>query len=121
MSHSWWYAAWRLVVCECRQSVLVSATLHSKLGAVAEELLSDPVAVGLELQRDASGNMALLDTGPAVDAFQLPKSLQQLYMDVPVKLRLPVLLGVPHLRSRHRQRPAQLTACAGFAPDCRTV
>lgn len=74
--------------------MLVSATLHSKLGTVAEELLSDPVAVGLQLQRDASGNMALLDTRPQVDAFQLPKSLQQLYMDVPVKLRLPVLLGL---------------------------
>lgn len=77
----------------CRQSVLVSATLHSKLGAVAEELLSDPVAVGLEIQRDAAGNVALLDTGPPVDSFQLPKNLQQLYMDVPVKMRMPVLLG----------------------------
>lgn len=94
----------------CRQSVLVSATLHSKLGTVAEELLSDPVAVGLQLQRDASGNMALLDTGPAVDAFQLPKSLQQLYMDVPVKLRLPVLFGVFHAPPLHRQ-------CARLLPQ----
>eukprot|EP00892_Ulva_mutabilis_P010766 jgi/Ulvmu1/8061/UM004_0298.1 len=91
-----------------RQSVLVSATLHSKLGAVAEELLSDPVAVGLEMQRDAAGNVALLDTGPPVDAFQLPKNLQQLYMDVPVKMRLPVLLGT-------------LRLCCSRTPKCKAV
>jgi superfamily II DNA/RNA helicase len=77
----------------CRQNVLVSATLHSKLGNVAAELLNDPVAVGLQLQRDDDGNVMLAEDGPAEGAFQLPQSLQQLYMEVPVKLRLPALLG----------------------------
>lgn len=35
----------------------------------------------------------LAEDGPAEGAFQLPKSLQQLYMEVPVKMRLPALLG----------------------------
>ena len=77
----------------CRQSVLVSATLHSKLGSVAAELLNDPVAVGLQLQRDEGGAVMLAEDGPVDGAFLLPKSLQQLYMEVPVKMRLPSLLG----------------------------
>lgn len=74
--------------------MLVSATLHSKLGAVAEELLDNPMAVGLELQHDASGKVVLSEGGRPEGTYQLPKSLQQLYMEVPVKMRLPALLGV---------------------------
>lgn len=73
--------------------MLVSATLHSNLGTVAAELLNDPVAVGLQLQRDEEGAVVLAEDGPAEGSFQLPKSLQQLYMEVPVKMRLPSLLG----------------------------
>jgi hypothetical protein len=78
--------------------VLVSATLHSQLGSVAQELLDAPVAVGLDLANDAEGKVMLTEAAGAASTFQLPQSLQQLYMEVPVKMRLPALLGTPCLR-----------------------
>ena len=81
---------------DCRQSVLVSATLNGKLGVLASRILTDPVHVGFTAKVGADGRLdlegAVIDEG---EAFELPKGLQQLYMDVPVKLRLPTLLGMP--------------------------
>jgi hypothetical protein len=77
--------------------VLVSATLQEKLATLVDTLLTNPVPVGLQLQRDqAAGSLKLQEVGDSLsERYQLPPGLQQLYMDVPVKLRLPALLGAP--------------------------
>lgn len=77
-----------------RQTVLVSATLQDKLATFASQLLRDPLAVGLQLRYDASKNLRMREVKDAAEeSFQMPAGLQQLFMDVPPKLRLPALLG----------------------------
>lgn len=77
--------------------MLVSATLHAKLGALASRILRDPVQVGLTAPVAPDGTLALEQAVLAGEeaSYELPKGLQQLYMDVPLKLRLPTLLGAP--------------------------
>jgi hypothetical protein len=87
--------------------VLVSATLRGKLASLVDTLLTDPAVVGLQLRRGGADEALLLEEavgaggehrgsagdGGGQDRFQLPPGLQQLYVDVPTKLRLPALLG----------------------------
>lgn len=79
----------------CRQSVLVSATLHQKLGHLADKLLKNPVPVGVAASHSKDGVLVLAEPEDkdVMPAYELPKGLHQLYMDVPVKLRLATLLG----------------------------
>ena len=89
---------------KCRQTVLVSATLRDKLAKLATQLLRDPVAVGLQLRVAADATLQLQELqGAKEESFELPPGLQQLYMDVPTKLRLPTLIGAPSIWSRQPQ------------------
>lgn len=80
--------------------MLASATLQGKLETFAQELLHEPAAVGLQVPHPDGTHAA--DYAEVVNAvvpapqFELPAGLQQLYMDVPTKLRLPTLLGAQH-------------------------
>ena len=79
--------------------MLVSATLRDKLAKLATQLLRDPVAVGLQLRVAADATLQLQELqGAKEESFELPPGLQQLYMDVPTKLRLPTLIGAPSIR-----------------------
>lgn len=83
--------------------MLVSATLSDRLAQLAQRLLRDPVAIGLHVQYDAQRGLLLREKADArAEAFEMPAGLQQLFMDVPTKLRLPTLLGAPP-RVAHRQ------------------
>jgi superfamily II DNA/RNA helicase len=79
----------------CRQTVLVSATLQDRLATLAGRLLKDPVAVGLHLRHHESKGLVIQEEAGHSEAFKMPAGLQQLFVDVPSKLRLPTLLGVP--------------------------
>ena len=76
--------------------MLVSATLSDRLAQLAQRLLRDPVPIGLQIQYDAQSGLQLREAAAAhAEAFEMPAGLQQLFMDVPTKLRLPTLLGAP--------------------------
>lgn len=97
-----------------RRSVLLSATLHRELGALAGLSLEDPAVVGWEVGRDAGGKITLAEADPdgdhtpaangpnppanASDSFDIPKQLRQSFMTVPCKLRLVALAAALRLK-----------------------
>lgn len=70
----------------------MSATLQDKLAKLAQRILKSPAAVGLTLP--STGDQIVHLQEAAFDSFEMPVGLQQLFMDVPWKLRLPALIGM---------------------------
>ncbi|GFR40715.1 hypothetical protein Agub_g1322 [Astrephomene gubernaculifera] len=116
---------------ERRRTVLVSATLHRQLGALAELALRDPAVVGFE--RQGGGGELLPSTttlaaatanaaaagGPAEDplsSFSLPASLRQTWLEVPAKERLVALAAL--LRNRTARRRVGGTKVVVFLSSC---
>lgn len=100
----------------CRQTVLVSATLREQLATLAGRLLKDPIAVGLHLQYHESKGLLLLEEAGHSETFQMPAGLQQLFVDVPTKLRLPTLLGAPGCPRVHASGSSCVTPCHAGVP-----
>jgi hypothetical protein len=72
----------------------VSATLQEKLATLAQHILKTPAAVGLQLQYTEDKTLRLSEAADSnLGSFEMPLGLQQLFMDVPWKLRLPALIG----------------------------
>ena len=102
-----------------RRTVLVSATLHKQLGALAELALRDPAVVGFDVKQTKSGPQLIggadVGSGPGGSgataggegegvSYSLPASLRQTWLEVPAKERLSALAAL--LKSRTaRRRP----------------
>ncbi|KAG2442452.1 hypothetical protein HXX76_002538 [Chlamydomonas incerta] len=110
-----------------RRTVLVSATLHKQLGALAELALQDPAVVGFDVQQTTSGPKLLggADVGSgAGDAtadgdgvsYSLPASLRQTWLEVPAKERLSALAAL--LKSRTARRRPGGTKIVVFVSSC---
>ena len=97
-----------------RQTVLCSATLDSRVQALAATTLVNPVSVRAgTAAADLPPPAAAASTEPAEEArtaaepnFVQPSQLQQAYTVLPVKLRLVALLGYVHQQLRQHARGA---------------
>lgn len=97
---------------QTRQTVMISATLHPGLQALANISMTNPVAVGFSAQQLAAAGAAATaaaagdgeadgsaDKPPAAaapggqDEFSIPAQLLQQYVEVPARLRLVALIG----------------------------
>lgn len=99
-----------------RQTVLTSATLHPGLAALAGLSMKDPVAVGfspaaLEQAADGGGSSQLHDRGGPATAFELPKQLQQRWLEVHARMRLVALIGAVAARTPLFCQPRPAAAC----------
>lgn len=90
-----------------RQTVLLSATLHSKLGALAQLSLRNPVSVGFKCElvdgrlqvadagsKGAAAGAASGDAAGGGETYDMPKQLRQLFITAPAKLRLMALVAL---------------------------
>ncbi|EIE24630.1 DEAD-domain-containing protein [Coccomyxa subellipsoidea C-169] len=91
-----------------RQTVLLSATLHSKLDSLASLSLQNPAAIGFQVQaveghlhitsaegQDDGGNAAASSAHTADrEQFHIPTLLKQRVVEVPSKMRLVVLAAL---------------------------
>lgn len=102
---------------QARQTVMISATLHPGLQALANISMTNPVAVGFSAQQLAAAGAAAAATAAAAagdgeadgstdrppaapgaaaggqDEFSIPAQLLQQYVEVPARLRLVALIG----------------------------
>lgn len=90
-----------------RQTVLLSATMHQKLGTLAQLSLHNPMSIGFKCElvggklevtdsgagRGAAGSKAA-DPQEGGDKYEMPKQLRQLYVTTPCKMRLMTLLAL---------------------------
>ncbi|GIL86758.1 hypothetical protein Vretifemale_14995, partial [Volvox reticuliferus] len=113
-----------------RQTVLLSATLHKQLGALAELSLKEPAVIGFEMRKTGEG-LKLLTAGAAggggggegdddlLSRYSLPASLRQTWMEVPAKERLVALTAI--LRSRVARRRVGGSKAVVFVASCDEV
>jgi ATP-dependent RNA helicase DDX31/DBP7 len=127
----------RKTVIECteqiaRRSVLLSATLHDNLGALASLSLREPLAVGFKYEvRGGRLDIKDVDNGNGnghvtnsarrsndMAAFELPTTLKQKFIEVPAKLRLVVLAALLKIKLQTRPDKSKMVV---FFSSCDSV
>ncbi|GAB4822270.1 hypothetical protein N2152v2_009316 [Parachlorella kessleri] len=119
-----------------RQTALLSATLHSNLGSLASlSLREDAAAIGFSYHME-DGKMVIASqvpgahngahapgaiaqqAGAGAERYEIPKQLQQRFIEVPAKLRLVVLAAA--LRARVAAAPSSAKVVVFFS-NCDSV
>jgi ATP-dependent RNA helicase DDX31/DBP7 len=101
------------------QTLLISATLHSKINKLANLTLQNPIQVGFDFKGNEISKLMEFDKREKKEnVFTIPSTLKQFYVEIPSKLRLVTLVSFLKIKTDNVETSSKIIV---FFSSCASV